>query len=56
MGKMALGEQVSEKIYMIFRVYNLGKETLGVKLYVDPYAHMGRSLKFKETKWTVKPS
>lgn len=56
MGTMALREQVSEKIYMICRVYNLGKETLGVKIYVDPYVHMGRSLAFKETGWTVKPS
>lgn len=55
MGDMALREQVSEKIYMICRVYNLGKETLDVKIYVDPYVHIGRSLEFEEDGWTVKP-
>jgi hypothetical protein len=55
MEKMALREQ-SEKIYMICRVYNLGKETLGVKIYVDPYAHIGTNLTIKENGWTVYPS
>jgi hypothetical protein len=54
MHNMALVEdQVSEQIYVIFRVYNLGRENLNVKIYLDPEAHRGRNLTFAEHSWTV---
>jgi hypothetical protein len=48
--------QVSRQIYVIFRVYNLGKENMNVKVYVDPEAHRGRNLVFAVHQWTVTPS
>jgi hypothetical protein len=57
MQNMALVEgQVSERIYVIFRVYNLGRENMNVKIYVDPEAHRGRSLEFSAHQWTVTPT
>jgi len=47
--------RASEKIYVIFRVYNLGRETMNMQVYVDPEAHRGRTLAFTEHTWTVKP-
>ena len=46
---MALVEgRVSERIYIIFRVHNLGRENLNAKIYVDPESHRGRSLMFAD--------
>ncbi len=49
--------RVSNKIYIIFRVYNLGRESLNLKLYVDPWAHRRQgnqgALVFAEHTWTV---
>jgi hypothetical protein len=58
MQNLALEEgQVSNKIYIIFRVYDLGRDSLHVKLYVDPEAHRRRgnrgTLVFAEHTWTV---
>ncbi len=47
--------QVSEEIYVIFRVYNLGRDSLNMRIYVDPEAHRGRDLEFAEHTWTVTP-
>jgi hypothetical protein len=48
--------QVSNKIYVIFRVYDLGRDSLNVKIYVDPEAHRrGLSLEFTQHTWTVAP-
>jgi hypothetical protein len=47
--------QVSEKIYVIFRVYNLGRDNLNMKIYVDREAHRGMNLAFAEHTWTVTP-
>jgi hypothetical protein len=57
MQEMALQEgQVSNKIYVVFRVYNLGRESLNVKVYVDPEAHHRQgSLEFAQHTWTVTP-
>ena len=46
-------ERPSDRIYVIFRVYNLGRENLNVKIYVDPEAYRGRSLMFAEHMWIV---
>jgi hypothetical protein len=56
MQSLTLAEgRVSEKIYVIFRVYNLEREKMHMQIYVDPEAHRGRSLVFKEHTWTAKP-
>ena len=57
MQEMALREgQVSNKIYVVFRVYNLGRDSLNVRLYVDPEAHRRQgSLEFAQHTWTVTP-
>ncbi|KAE8447535.1 hypothetical protein EG329_010665 [Mollisiaceae sp. DMI_Dod_QoI] len=44
------------KIYIICRVYNLGRENLNVRIYVDPEAHRGRTLAFETHTWTVRPT
>jgi hypothetical protein len=58
MQNMALVDgEVSPKIYILFRVYDMGKDTLNVKIFVDPEAHRrGRSLTFIEHTWAVKPN
>jgi hypothetical protein len=57
MQEMALEEgQVSNKVYVVFRVYNLGRDSLSVKVYVDPEAHRRQeSLEFAQHTWTVTP-
>ncbi|KAF4634009.1 hypothetical protein G7Y89_g4107 [Cudoniella acicularis] len=48
--------QTSESIYVIFRVFDLGKESMNVKIYVDPEAHRLRDgLMFESQTWTVTP-
>ncbi|KAH6672846.1 hypothetical protein B0J14DRAFT_667527 [Halenospora varia] len=43
-------------VYIIFRVFNLGRNNLSVKLYVDPEAHRLRGdLVFESQTWTVRP-
>jgi len=39
--------RTSAEIYIVCRVYNLGKKSLSMKLYVDPEAHRGRDLVFE---------
>lgn len=58
MQEMALQEgQVSDKIYIIFRVYNLRRDSLNVKVYVDPEAHRRQgNLEFAQHTWTVRPA
>ena len=56
MGRMALEGRVSDEIYLICRVYNLGKENLNAQVFVDPYAHRGRRLAFEAQTWTVTPN
>ncbi|RFU29542.1 hypothetical protein B7463_g6794, partial [Scytalidium lignicola] len=50
------GNKNQNVIYMILRVFNLGKESIGVRIYVDPDAlrHNGQ-LKFTADKWSVVP-
>lgn len=43
-------------IYAIFRVFNMTKGSLGVKVYVDPdQMRRDGELKFEVDKWTVVP-
>jgi len=58
MQEMALREgQASNRIYVVFRVYNLGRDSLNVKIYVDPEAHRRQlNLNFAQHTWTVTPT
>jgi len=48
--------EISERIYVVFRVFDLGKESMNVKIYVDPEAHRLRNaLLFESQAWTVRP-
>ena len=43
-------------IYVIFRVYNLTKSSMDLKIYVDPEAHrQDNNLVFTEKSWVVTP-
>jgi hypothetical protein len=58
MQEMALTPgRTAERIYAIFRVFDLGKESLALKIYIDPESHRQSStLWFEAEKWSVKPS
>ncbi|KUL86125.1 hypothetical protein ZTR_07715 [Talaromyces verruculosus] len=44
-------------IYVIFRVFNVGKESIDMKVYVDPEVMRTRNeLKFKAETWSVVPA
>lgn len=45
-----------ESIYMIFRVFNLGNNAIGVRIYMDPdrMKREGRLI-FTADRWTVTP-
>ncbi|CAG8949950.1 hypothetical protein HYFRA_00004281 [Hymenoscyphus fraxineus] len=50
------GGNATNRIYVVFRVYNLGRDTLNVKVYVDPEAHRRQgTLAFAQQTWTVVP-
>lgn len=45
------------RVYMIFRVFNLGQDTVGLKVLVDPEGlRLRRELAFTAEKWSVVPS
>jgi hypothetical protein len=46
----------NESIYMIFRVFNMGNDSIGVRIYMDPdrMRREGR-LRFTADRWTVTP-
>lgn len=53
----ASGNQNQSVIYTVFRVYNLGKNTTALKIYIDPEEHRRtNTLRFSEEGWTVVPS
>lgn len=44
-------------IYVIFRVYYLGQDSMGLEIYVDPEAlRIKEQLKFQSEGWTVVPA
>jgi hypothetical protein len=46
-----------KKVYIIIRVYNLGQENMGVRLYVDPEAlRQSGELMFTAESYTVAPA
>ncbi|KAH7411292.1 hypothetical protein BKA64DRAFT_378000 [Cadophora sp. MPI-SDFR-AT-0126] len=49
--------EIVPRVYIICRVFNLGKENLNFKIYVDPEAHRRTGgLVFEAQTWTVSPS
>ncbi|KAH6672240.1 hypothetical protein B0J14DRAFT_69385 [Halenospora varia] len=57
MQRMALSPgRTAAEIYVVFRVYNLTKSSMNVRIYVDPEAHRRQnSLVFETQSWTVRP-
>lgn len=52
-----LGDRNLGEVYIIFRVFNLGRGSMGLSLYVDPEEHRRKgTLRFTTDKWTVVPS
>ena len=44
-------------IYVIFRVYNLGRDDMGVRIYLDPEAlRLSGQLRFVAENWLVTPT
>lgn len=44
-------------IYVIFRVYGLGQDGMGLSIYVDPEAlRVSESLQFTAESWSVVPA
>lgn len=44
-------------IYVIFRVFHVGKESIDMKIYVDPEAMRTRNeLKFTAETWSIVPA
>ena len=44
------------EVYVIFRVYNLGQDKMGLKVYVDPETHRSQGkLLFTGNEWSVVP-
>lgn len=49
--------KTAAEIYVIFRVYHLTKDSIDVKIYVDPEADRRQNnLVFDANSWTVKSS
>lgn len=47
---------VRDVIYVIFRVYNLGSNDMGVKVYLDPETlRLSEQLSFTADTWSVVP-
>jgi hypothetical protein len=46
----------AKQIYVLCRVFNLGKEDIGMRIYVDPWSmKQDEELKFTETNYSVVP-
>ncbi|KAI1377806.1 hypothetical protein F4677DRAFT_458573 [Hypoxylon crocopeplum] len=56
MQQNVLTEANSSKIYVIFRVYHLGKDNMGLRVYLDPESlRLSRQLAFTAETWSVVP-
>lgn len=46
---------IAADVYVIFRVYHLTKDSIGIKIYVDPETdRRSTNLVFAANSWTVK--
>jgi len=57
MGRVKLSRGFAQdKIYLVARVFRLGIEGMGLKIYVDPVSlQIKRELEFKADKYAVTP-
>lgn len=57
MKESALGAESSNKVYIIFRVYDIGRVgNLGLQIYLDPETlRLSQQLEFTAETWSVKP-
>lgn len=54
--KIGDGKYNVSSVYIIFRIFNIDKETLDVKVYVDPWKLIGNGeLRIIAGEWTVVP-
>jgi hypothetical protein len=50
------GAENLETIYAIFRVYNLGQDNMGVRIYLDPESlRLAGRLRFTAEQWSAVP-
>lgn len=50
------GKDRQDSIYVVFRVFNLGKRSMGCAIYVDPDAmRVQGTLNFRAETWSVVP-
>jgi hypothetical protein len=55
-GFKGFGKTNTEEVYVIIRVFNLDKDTIGMRVYVDPAAmDVTGQLKFTAEQWSVVP-
>lgn len=47
-------EETTSEVYVILRVFNLGKKDMGMCVYVDPYG--SKELKFTAESYSVVPA
>jgi hypothetical protein len=48
---------INVPVYLIFRVFNLGKQSMGCVIYVDPgVLETQGALKFTSERWSVTPA
>lgn len=46
----------SNKIYVVFRVYNLGRDSMSLRIYMDPeQLRLNEELDFTAETWSVVP-
>jgi hypothetical protein len=57
MQRMKLGERATNEVYIILRVFNLDRDGIDMRLYVDPARMKERSeLHFTSESYSVVPS
>jgi len=50
------GDENHDSVYALFRVFNLGKESMGLRIFIDPEQQRRQDvLKFAADKYTVSP-
>lgn len=50
------GKERQDSIYVVFRVFNLGKSSMGCAIYIDPDAmRVKAALNFRAETWSVVP-
>lgn len=50
-----LGSQNTDVVYLIARVFNLDKDLVGMRMYVDPQVTKENELLFTSETWSVTP-